>query len=334
MALHPYDPVAGAALRNVPLAEVDSQDRSLALSRPWQLRPSLLASIASHGILTPLRLRPKQNGLMQVVHGFRRFEAARRLGLPSIPGLVLASRNLLKLFLQALEEGRTARTLSSLENAAALRTLKYRFNVPEKRLIEEFLPLLDLKENRRTLRLHLDLAVLPDALQQALERGLENETALRLSGRPEDFQSLCCRLILSFQLGKNRQKKLVEMLDEILAAASKQEVQSVEEVWRELGCAALENRADLTPADRWKRILALLRQARYPALSRHQARFDELKAALKLPPPVRLQAPRYFEGSSLEISMTVREARQLDGLARELKRISGSQEWEELFRLL
>ena len=124
------------------------------------------------------------------------------------------------------------------------------------------------------------------------------------------------------------------MLDEIVASAGGEGALSVDQAWQDLGAAALESRTDLSPADRWKRILALLRQARYPALSRHQARFDELKSALKLPPQVRLQAPRYFEGNSLEIAMTVREAGQLKELAKELKRISGLEEWEGLFGLL
>ena len=332
MALHPSEIPVSAALRTVSLGEVDSEDRSLALSRPWQLSDSLFASIARHGVLTPLRLRPKQNGLMQVVHGFRRFEAARRLKLPSIPGLVCASRDLLKLFLQALEESRTARTLSSLEKAAALKTLKYRFNVPEKRLVEEFLPLLEIKKERRHLRFHLELADLPDALQRALAGGLEVETALLLARRPKEFQSLCCRVILGLQLGVNRQKELVEMLDEIIASASGSV--SPDQAWKDLGAAEVESRTGLSPSDRRKRILSLLRQARYPSLSRHQARFDELKVALKLPPQIRLQAPRYFEGNSLEITMTVRGAGQLNELAKELKRISALEEWEGLFGLL
>lgn len=332
MASHPPKAPSSATFRMVSLEEVDSEDRSLALSRPWQLSSGLLESIDRHGILTPLGLRRPPSGLLQIIHGFRRFEAARRLGLPSVPGLICESQDLLDLFLQALEENRTARRLSRLEKAAALRTLKYRFNVPEKRLVEAFLPLLDLQPEGRLLGIHLELADLPDALQQALDGGLEVETALKLARRDEEFRRLCCRVIVGYQLGRNRQKEFVEMLDEIVASTSGRA--SAVQVWKELGAAEIEAQAGLSPADRRKRILAQLRQARYPSLARHQARFDQLKATLKLPPQVRLQAPRHFEGSSLEIAMTIREAGQLPKLARELERISASREWEELFGLL
>lgn len=323
-------PSSACALQVVPLGDIDAQDRSLALSRPWQLEESLLTSIRRHGILAPLRLRTRPESRLQLVHGFRRFEAARQLNLPSVPALVCSDPNPLRLFRQAIEENRTSRGLGDLEKAAALWTLKYRFDVPEIRLVEEFLPLLDLKPDRRHLQMHLELAELPDSLQRALGQGLEAETALRLCRHPSDFQQLCCRIIRDHRLGKNRQKELVELLDEITAASG----DSAAEVWGQTGAAEAERQADLSTADRWKRALALLRQRRYPALWRHQARFEELKSTLRLPPQIRLQPPPHFEGSSLEIAMTIRRPDQLAGLSEELKRISDSSEWAEMFELL
>lgn len=48
----------------------------------------LVASVASVGILTPLTVRPKEDGRYELVSGHRRKRAAERAGLSEVPAVV------------------------------------------------------------------------------------------------------------------------------------------------------------------------------------------------------------------------------------------------------
>ena len=48
----------------------------------------LADSIAAHGVLQPLLVRPMKNGMYQIVAGERRWRAARIAGLSEVPALI------------------------------------------------------------------------------------------------------------------------------------------------------------------------------------------------------------------------------------------------------
>ena len=63
-------------------------------NHPFQVRHDLemrelMDSIGESGIITPILVRPKENGLYEVVSGHRRWEACKELGVQQIPAKVL-----------------------------------------------------------------------------------------------------------------------------------------------------------------------------------------------------------------------------------------------------
>ena len=54
----------------------------------WEMR-ELMDSIGESGIITPILVRPKENGLYEVISGHRRWEACKELGMQQIPAKVL-----------------------------------------------------------------------------------------------------------------------------------------------------------------------------------------------------------------------------------------------------
>lgn len=63
-------------------------------NHPFQVRHDLemrelIDSIGESGIITPILVRPKENGLYEVISGHRRWEACKELGVQQIPAKVL-----------------------------------------------------------------------------------------------------------------------------------------------------------------------------------------------------------------------------------------------------
>ncbi len=317
-------------LQSIALADVDAAQRTFAVSQPWQVSDVLLQSIDSFGVLCPILLR-RSPQCLQIVHGFQRFEAARRCGRREMPALICRGGDDRDLFLRALEENRTSRPLSRLEKATALHKLKLDCDFSEEKLIHEWLPLLGLKPDRYSLNQQLRLAELPEPLKKAVDAFLEPEIALRLRERRAPFQDLVLRTTAQLRLGINKQRELFGMLDEICAG---QDDASPDELWREVGADSILAQEGLGPSEKWTRINRLLRKRRYPLLSKHEESFALLRTELKMPPAMRLQAPRHFEDERLAISLSVRNPKELDQLAQELRRIAGSDPLRGIFELL
>ena len=83
---------------------------------------SLAASIKELGVLQPVLLRPADNGQFELIAGERRWRAARRAGLTTIPAIIrsAADQDALE---QALVENLHRTDLNPLEEAAAYQQL-------------------------------------------------------------------------------------------------------------------------------------------------------------------------------------------------------------------
>ncbi|HSR52187.1 MAG TPA: ParB N-terminal domain-containing protein [Acidobacteriota bacterium] len=305
------------------------RDRSLALSQPWQADEDLLESVRRFGILVPLEVCRQPDGCCQVVHGFRRLEAARQAGLEKLPVRLLEGPEE-DLFLAALEANRTGRSLTDLEAAAALGILRDRFGYEEKRLIEEVLPLLGRRADRRTLHLLLQVWRLDEELKKGIHQGLEAELAVRLAKRPSQLREWFLPRVERYRLGRNKQKEFFELLDDLWAASGQE---SLETFWEESGLASVEARGRTGP-DRFAALLARLRRLRYPALHRHRSRFNDLRRRLQLPSAVTLREPPHFEGGSFQIFLTVSRPDELAHSAEALLRAARDPAFGEMCRLL
>ncbi|HSR69577.1 MAG TPA: ParB N-terminal domain-containing protein [Acidobacteriota bacterium] len=313
----------------IDLRDIDAADRSLAISHPWQVDEELEESVRRFGILTPVEVRQDRGKRFQIVHGFRRLEAARRARLQHMPARLVKGDDEF-LFWTALEANRTSRGLSVLEAAAAAGILRNRFDYSEKRLTDEVLPRLGRRGDRRTLSRLLQISALDERLQRAIHQGLEAELALRLYKRPRQLQDLVLSRIERYRLGRNKQREFFELLDELLAASGED---SARRFWRESGLAAVEARGRTGP-DRFAALLEELRRLRYPSLYRHRHSFRSLLDELDLPSSIRLQEPPNFEGGDLQILLSVSSPRELSEAARRLARAAESPAFQRACALL
>jgi ParB family chromosome partitioning protein len=125
----------------------------------------LAASIRQHGVLQPVVVtRSAEPGKYHLVVGERRWRAAQRAGLQTIPALVRSAgtREALEL---ALVENLQRADLSPLEEAEAFHTLLSEFGLTQEQIAER------VGKSRSAVANTLRLRNLPQAAKEALEAG-------------------------------------------------------------------------------------------------------------------------------------------------------------------
>jgi len=152
----------------------------------------LTLSIETHGVVQPVIVRPTEElEVYQIIAGERRWRAARRAGLQTIPCIVQEADDEKTLEL-ALVENLQRDDLGPLETAHALRYLMQEFGLTQEQLSEQ------LGRSRSTIANMLRLLDLPEPVKQALaERRISQghgRALLSLSAEPERMMALFERI--------------------------------------------------------------------------------------------------------------------------------------------
>ena len=329
-------------LETIPADRIDSEDRLFSVSLPWLSLDQLTQSINENGLLSPLHLQKGDHAKFRIVIGFRRYQAARDLGLQALPCLIREERDPLVLFRQALEDNLTTRPLHLMEKARVLLKLHRDFEVDHQVLMDEYLPLLDIRPDRFHLSQQFDLASLPIFLQRAVSDFLEPGIALEISPWEDEEQRFFIDLVSEFQLSGNKQKKLFTLLDEIRASELHNPVTSpetskqvsIQTIWQQSGAAEKAKDKHLPLQERFESALKKLLQLRFPHLSQHEKRYTELKAALKFPPQIQLRLPPNFEGNQVKVSLSARDLEELLVLTEKLHDAAREGDLKQIFDLL
>jgi len=152
---------------------------------------SLAASIREIGVLQPVLVRPKDDGY-ELIAGERRWRAARRAGLTTIPALVRDADDAGALE-QALVENVHRSDLNPLEEAAAYQQLIEDFKLTHEDVATR------VGRSRAAVSNMLRLLQLPPAIQRALqENNISMGHARALLGSPDRaFQEQLARRIMA-----------------------------------------------------------------------------------------------------------------------------------------
>jgi ParB family chromosome partitioning protein len=157
---------------------------------------SLLAdSIREVGVLQPVLVRPAGDGEYELIAGERRWRAARRVGLQTIPALVRETDDAAALE-QALVENIHRDNLNPLEEAAAYQQLIEDFELTHDEVAAR------VGRSRATVSNTLRLMQLPPAIQKSLQDGrLSMGHARALLGSPDRaFQEQLAKRIVAEDL--------------------------------------------------------------------------------------------------------------------------------------
>ena len=148
----------------VPLSLIDANPAQPRTTIRPEALEQLARSIQESGVVQPILVRPVANGRYQIIAGERRFRAAEKLGLPTIPAVVrtVADDRVLEF---ALVENIQREELTPIEEAHALRRLQDELGLTQEALAGK------VGKDRATVANTLRLLRLPAEVREELQRG-------------------------------------------------------------------------------------------------------------------------------------------------------------------
>jgi ParB family chromosome partitioning protein len=174
----PADAAGAPTLVEVPVAEITPNPHQPRVHFDEETLSELAASITQLGVLQPLLVRPIQGGY-QLIAGERRWRAAQRAGLASVPAVVRDSDDVSAVE-QALVENLHRDDLTPLEEAAAFQQLIEDFELTHDEVARR------VGKSRSAITNTLRLLGLPPAVQHLLADGrLSAGHARALLGTPD-----------------------------------------------------------------------------------------------------------------------------------------------------
>ena len=179
----------------------------------------LADSIAKHGVIQPLLVRPMPDGSYQLVAGERRWRAAQRADLKSLPAYIreVDDENL---HAMALVENIQRQDLNAIEIALGMQRLIDECHLTQDALSEK------VGKKRSSVSNYLRLLKLPDEIQLALKEGLISMGhAKAIAGAPADEQLRLLKRCIRKGLSVRQTEELARTLTE----RSAQPAQSAED---------------------------------------------------------------------------------------------------------
>jgi ParB family chromosome partitioning protein len=172
-------PTTAAVLADVPVASVSPNPNQPRVHFDEESLAELTASIAEMGVLQPILIRPLGDDLYELIAGERRWRAAQRAGLTTIPAVVRTTDDATSVE-QALVENLHRQDLTPLEEAAAYQQLIDDFGLTHDQVSSR------VGKSRSAITNSLRLLGLPPAVQRLLADGqLSAGHARALLGTPD-----------------------------------------------------------------------------------------------------------------------------------------------------
>jgi ParB family chromosome partitioning protein len=169
----------GPALRDVPVSSIRPNPHQPRRHFDEESLSSLAASVRELGVLQPILVREAGDGEYEIIAGERRWRAAKRAGLPTVPVVVRTADDLSSLE-QAVVENLHRQDLNPLEEAAAYQQLIEDFSMTHDQLATR------VGKSRATITNMLRLFQLPPAIQKLVAEGnLSAGHARALLGTPD-----------------------------------------------------------------------------------------------------------------------------------------------------
>jgi len=208
----------GAGLREVPVGAVSPNPNQPRAYFDEEALASLTASVAELGVLQPILVREIGDDRYELIAGERRWRAAKRAGLSSIPVVVRTVDDVLSLE-QALVENLHREDLNPLEEAAAYQQLMEDFELTQEAVAQK------VGRSRSAVTNTLRLFQLPPSIQRLVaENQLAAGHAKALLGTPDRaFQEALAKQIVAEGLSVREAEEAVRRHNVVDAPESEPE---------------------------------------------------------------------------------------------------------------
>ena len=194
-------------IETLPLREIEPDPGQPRKTFDDETLAELSASIAEHGLLQPIAVRPKPSGGYLIVAGERRWRASRMAGLTEVPVIVkdVTDEQAMEL---ALVENLQREDLDPVEEAAGIRELMTRCDLTQEQAARK------LGKSRSALANSLRLLSLPETVLELLKSGfITIGHAKVVLGLPTpELQEEAAQMIADNQLNVRRPKLCAKKL--------------------------------------------------------------------------------------------------------------------------
>ncbi len=317
---------SGNLIENIQIKIIDIEDRYYSISPFSFNQETLLNSIKIAGVTVPVQLESGPDRNLRIVSGFKRIAAAVQAGIMEVPAIIRETGDPLLIYWRVVQENYGTRILHDLEKAEIIRKLKDLHAVGDEDLLSIYLPGIGLKGSRYELDRYLTLGGLNDFLKKScLMDILLCGTVLEIRHWPESEQTFFSWIVSSFKLGTNKQRQLVRLFEDL----KQKEHIGLEAIWKNCGLQEAD------PSDiNFEKIHRLISEKRFPVLSEHLKRWENLRDSLHLHPDIKLQIPRFFDGDSITVSFSAANPADFQDKVSQLLEASRKKELEGIYSLL
>ena len=194
-------------IETLPLREIEPDPGQPRKTFDDETLAELSASIAEHGLLQPIAVRPKPSGGYLIVAGERRWRASRMAGLTEVPVIVkdVTDEQAMEL---ALVENLQREDLDPVEEAAGIRELMTRCDLTQEQAARK------LGKSRSALANSLRLLSLPETVLELLKSGFITigHAKVVLSLPTPELQEEAAQMIADNQLNIRQAEALCKKL--------------------------------------------------------------------------------------------------------------------------
>ena len=204
---------SGSGLREVPVGAISPNPHQPRAYFDEEALASLTASVAELGVLQPVLVRDLGDERFELIAGERRWRAAKRAGLTSIPVVIREVDEVLSLE-QSLVENLHREDLNPLEEAAAYQQLMEDFNLTQDAVAQK------VGKSRSAVANTLRLFQLPPSIQRLVaENQLAAGHAKALLGTPDRiYQEALAKRIVAEGLSVREAEEAVRQHNEAAQA--------------------------------------------------------------------------------------------------------------------
>lgn len=301
-----------SSVSEIPLSDIDKDDLLTDFSLDG-CPEKLMDSVKVIGIRHPICVFPS-GSLYSIVSGHKRFQAASRSGLTTVPAFIVPEMDDASRLVINLNENFGQRHYSDIEKGRILNKLT-QAGVSDETIIKEYMPLLELERSKKLFEDLSGVKLLSHKMQILLHRAGVPVKAFKTFYK-WDSLSEAENLFSVLKPGVNKWRDLLELIDEIAARenTSQGEIISRNDIQKVLSDSDLPVRYDP--------IQKILHDLRYPVLSDLRKQVARALDEMELDDKTRLRFQETFESNELKLELKFQSEKEL------------SQQVEKIFKAL
>lgn len=275
------------------MEEIDFTDDRFRISYFQPVR-ALAESILREGVIQPVVVAIR-DGKYVLVCGWKRALAGRKIGLKKIPALVYDEENDQRVYLTALDENLSLRSLSLVEKAECLEKLRS-FGLSDKTLVREYCSKLAVPAKPAFLDIFLKIAGLDEDMKRFIS---EQDISLQVVRLLLEFDSKIWSDLMPYleSLGQNKQKQLLEDLYEI----GRRENISSELILKSKEILLILNNKNLSVLQKADQIRLALQKQRYPQYYSWKDLFESYVGRMGMPGDMHIDPSPFFEDDQITL---------------------------------